>query len=248
MADRPSCSACRDLGDDDFALSMAFQPIVDVRQGTVFAHEALVRGIAGESAASQLERVDDASRYRFDQRCRVKAVEWGARLKVPARLSINFMPNAVYRPETCIRATLEAAQQARFPLERIIFEVTEQEQVLDLDHLCGILHAYRAQGFLTAIDDFGAGFAGLNLLADFQPDLLKLDMALVRGIDCDNVRQVLVDATLTMCRRLGIAVIAEGVETRAEYDTLRAMGIELFQGYLFARPMFQGLPEVAYPA
>lgn len=248
MSDLPSCSSCRDLGEDDFALSMAFQPIIDVSQGQVFAHEALVRGIAGESAASQLERVDADNRYRFDQRCRIKAVEWGARLNVPARLSINFMPNAVYRPETCIRATLEAAKRANFPLERIIFEVTEQEQVLDLDHLCGILHAYRARGFLTAIDDFGAGFAGLNLLADFQPDLLKLDMALVRGIDCDNVRQVLVEGTLGMCRRLGITVIAEGVETRAEYDTLREMGIDLFQGYLFARPQFQGLPEITYPA
>ncbi|WP_263140474.1 EAL domain-containing protein [Pseudomonas sp. RIT-PI-AD] len=248
MSDSPSCSACRDLPeDDDLSLSMAFQPIIDVAQGKVFAHEALVRGPAGEGAASVLARVNADNRYRFDQRCRIKAVEWGARLQIPARLSINFMPNAVYRAETCIRATLEAAQRAHFPLERIIFEVTEQEQVLDLDHLCAILHAYRARGFLTAIDDFGAGFAGLNLLADFQPDLLKLDMGLVRGIDRDNVRQVLVEGTLDMCRRLGIAVIAEGVESREEYDTLRAMGIELFQGYLFARPLFQGLPDVAYP-
>jgi EAL domain-containing protein (putative c-di-GMP-specific phosphodiesterase class I) len=157
------------------------------------------------------------------------------------------MPNAVYRAETCIRATLEAATRCNFPLERIIFEVTEQEQVLDIPHLTNILRAYRKQGFMTAIDDFGAGYAGLNLLADFQPDLIKLDMALIRGIDGDQVRQVLVETTLEMCRRLDIRVIAEGIETRAELDCLRQMGVELFQGYLLARPGFETLPDVHYP-
>ena len=133
-------------------------------------------------------------------------------------------------------------------LERIIFEVTEQEQVLDIPHLTDILRAYRKQGFMTAIDDFGAGYAGLNLLADFQPDLIKLDMELIRGVDGDRVRQVLVETTLEMCRKLGIRVIAEGIETRAELDCLRQMGVELFQGYLLAKPGFENLPEVNYPA
>jgi EAL domain-containing protein (putative c-di-GMP-specific phosphodiesterase class I) len=156
------------------------------------------------------------------------------------------MPNAVYRAETCIQATLEAARRYNFPLERIIFEVTEQEQVLDIPHLTNILRAYRQQGFMTAIDDFGAGYAGLNLLADFQPDLIKLDMDLIRGVDGDRVRQILVETTLDMCRKLGIRVIAEGIETRAELDCLRQMGVELFQGYLIARPGFETLPDVHY--
>ena len=202
----------------------------------------------GESAGSLLARIDSDNRYAFDQSCRIKAVEWAARLQVPAMVSINFMPNAVYRAETCIRATLEAAARCNFPLERIIFEVTEQEQVLDIPHLTDILRAYRKQGFMTAIDDFGAGYAGLNLLADFQPDLIKLDMELIRGVDGDRVRQVLVETTLEMCRKLGIRVIAEGIETRAELDCLRQMGVELFQGYLLAKPGFESLPEVHYPA
>ncbi len=162
-------------------------------------------------------------------------------------VSINFMPNAVYKPETCIRATLEAAQRFNFPLERIIFEVTEQEQVLDIDHLTNILRAYRKQGFMTAIDDFGAGYAGLNLLADFQPDLIKLDMHLIRDIDKDSVRQILVETTLQMCRKLNIRVIAEGIESLDELRVLQAMGVELFQGYLLAKPGFQSLPEINYP-
>ena len=120
--------------------------------------------------------------------------------------------------------------------------------MLDIPHLTDILRAYRKQGFMTAIDDFGAGYAGLNLLADFQPDLIKLDMELIRGVDGDRVRQVLVETTLEMCRKLGIRVIAEGIETRAELDCLRQMGVELFQGYLLAKPGFESLPEVNYPA
>jgi EAL domain-containing protein (putative c-di-GMP-specific phosphodiesterase class I) len=207
----------------------------------------LVRGAAGESAGSVLGQLTTENLYPFDQSCRVKALEWAARLQVPAMVSINFMPNAVYKAETCIRTTLEAAKRHEFPLERIIFEVTEQEQVLDVGHLTNILRAYRKQGFMTAIDDFGAGYAGLNLLADFQPDLIKLDMALIRGIDQDSVRQILVEATLQMCRKLDIRVIAEGIETAGELDALRDMGVELFQGYLFAKPGFESLPEIRFP-
>jgi EAL domain-containing protein (putative c-di-GMP-specific phosphodiesterase class I) len=153
----------------------------------------------------------------------------------------------VYKAETCIRATLEIARQLNFPVERIIFEVTEQEQVKDLDHLVGILRAYHKMGFFTAIDDFGAGYAHLNLLADFQPDLIKLDMQLLRGIDGDSVRQVLVESVAQICRKLRIELIAEGVETVEEFATLKEMGIFLFQGYLFAKPEFQALPEVNWP-
>nr|WP_316851842.1 EAL domain-containing protein [Pseudomonas alcaligenes] len=226
---------------------MAFQPIVNVAQQQIFAHEALVRGANGESAGSLLAQVNAENLYAFDQSCRITAVEWAARLQVPAMVSINFMPNAVYQPETCIRATLEAARRFNFPINRIIFEVTEQEQVLDIHHLTDILRAYRKQGFMTAIDDFGAGYAGLNLLADFQPDLIKLDMELIRNIDSDSVRQILVESTLDMCRKLKVRVIAEGIETQAELQTLQQMGVELFQGYLLAKPGFQSLPAVNYP-
>lgn len=245
MSQSPRCSACRDGKELEFPITMAFQPIINLSTGQVFAHEALVRGAGGESAGSLLARLNDDNRYTFDQSCRVKALEWAARLQLPAMLSINFMPNAVYKAETCIRATLEAAQRYGFALERIIFEVTEQEQVQDIDHVAGILRAYRKQGFMTAIDDFGAGYAGLNLLVDFQPDLIKLDMHLIRGIDRDPVRQVLVESTLQMSRKLGIEVIAEGIETREELAVLRAFGIELFQGYLFAKPGFECLPSIA---
>lgn len=225
---------------------MAFQPILDLHKAVPFAYEALVRGPAGEGAASVLAQVTDQNRYRFDQACRVKAIELAASLGLHrldgCHLSINFLPNAIYRPETCIRSTLEACNRFGFPSDRLMFEVTEGERVSDGEHLKGIFRDYRQRGFLTAIDDFGAGYAGLNLLTMFQPQVIKLDMDLIRDIDSHPPREAIVAGVVLTANRLGIQLIAEGVETQAERDSLLAMGIHLQQGYFYARPEIGRLP------
>lgn len=241
------CEACKEGKALDFDFSMAFQPILDIETKQVFAYEALIRGTDGSGAAGILGRVSEDNRYAFDQACRVKAVELAARLGIPCFLSINFLPNAVYQAATCIRATLDAARRFNFPTERIIFEITESEDLVDKQHLKNIIEEYKRQGFQTAIDDFGAGYSGLNLLAEFQPDIIKLDMALIRDINNSKVRAAIVEGILGVCRALDINVIAEGIETREELQKLRDMGVRLFQGYLFARPGFETLPTVAWP-
>jgi EAL domain-containing protein (putative c-di-GMP-specific phosphodiesterase class I) len=224
---------------------MAFQPIVDVGNGQVYAYEALVRPVGGGSAHQVLSQITEQNRYAFDQACRVKAITLAARLGMQSLLSINFLPNAVYQPAACIRATLEAAARTRFPLHHIIFEVTEAEPARDPAHLVAIFAEYKSHGMLTAIDDFGAGHSGLNLLAQFQPDIIKIDMALTRRIHQDRVRQVITRSIATMCADLGISVIAEGVETLEEVLCLRELGIRLFQGFYFARPQMEALPAVS---
>lgn len=240
------CTECRDLKALGIDFTMAFQPIVNVRTGKAFAYEALVRGVNGESAASILGQVHDDNRYRFDQACRVKAIERATALgllNIPdCKLSINFLPKAVYRAETCIRATLEAARLFEFPPERLMFEVTEGERVDDPLHLKSIFEEYERRGFTTSIDDFGSGYSGLNLLAMFQPQVLKIDMALTRNIDRDPVRAAIVEGIVLVAKRLNIVVVAEGIETREESDALLNLGIELMQGYLFARPEITRLP------
>lgn len=242
--DVSACVQCRQGKKLDFALRFAYQPIVDIGNRTVVAYEALVRGPNGEGAASVLRRVTRDNLYVFDQTCRVEAVRGAARLGIRERLSINFLPNAVYHPSTCIRSTLAAAQEHGFPLDKIIFEVTEGERVQDRGHLVRIIRAYDELGFGTAIDDFGAGYAGLELLSDYQPDILKLDMGLVRGIDASRPRQAIVRGVLAMCAELGITVLAEGIETPAERDWLAAAGIRLMQGYLFGRPALEAVREI----
>ena len=235
------CQGCRDGVGFSLPFSMAFQPIVDVVSRTTFAHEALVRGTKGEGANTILSAVDVSNRYTFDQQCRVKAIEMAAKLGLSdagACLSINFMPNAVYEPRACIRLTLDAAKRTGFPLNRIIFEFTEGEK-LDTSHLLKILRTYKAIGFKTAIDDFGAGYAGLQLLSQFQPDIVKIDMDLVRGIDTDPVKRSILRHILRLLEELAIAPVCEGVETSEELAALEDQGVRLIQGYALARPAFE---------
>jgi len=242
------CVACKDGIDFDLPITMAFQPIVDIRSETVFAYEALVRGKDGQGAGEVLSAVSVENRYAFDQLCRKTAIELASGLDLTASsasLSINFLPNAVYEPRACIRVTLEAAMRTGFPLDRIIFEFTEDER-LDTQHLLNILRSYRAMGFKTAIDDFGSGYAGLGLLTAFQPDIVKLDMDLIRGLDGDPVKRTIVRHTLGMLRDLGIEPVCEGIETVGEYDVLTDLGVSLMQGYLLAKPGFEALPGVTW--
>ncbi|WP_313256333.1 EAL domain-containing protein [Stenotrophomonas acidaminiphila] len=242
---RAGCALCVDAQPLDFEFSYAFQPIVDVCARRIFAHEGLVRGTAGEPAASVLSRITASNRYAFDQACRDKVIQTASRLQMGSYLSINFLPNAIYRPELCIRSTLRAARRYGFPVEQIIFETVEGEQVSDGSWLAEILSEYKRIGFKTAIDDFGAGFAGLTLLADFQPDIVKLDMALIRAIDQSPPRRAIVAGVVAMCRELGIEVIAEGIETADEARCLADLGIGLMQGYWFGRPQFERIAHEA---
>lgn len=246
---RAGCQGCR-AESDVFDIAMAFQPIVDCETGLPFAFEALVRGSKGESAADVLALVTPENRYAFDQQCRVAAIEGAVAagiLDTDAKLSINFLPNAVYSPVACIQLTLKTARATGFPTDRLIFEFTENEEMADTDHIKNIVASYRKMGFATAIDDFGAGYAGLGLLAKFQPDLIKLDMELIRAIDSSMPRRLIVESVVRLCEKFGIVVVAEGVETVAEYDTLRGLGVRYIQGYLLARPDFQALPPIALP-
>jgi len=225
---------------------MAFQPIVDLSAHRVWGYEALVRGANGESAFSILEQVGDEIRYQFDQASRVMAIETAGALFAGAdlRLSINFMPNAVYEPTACIQKSLAAAKRANFPHRNLMFEFTENEKMASPDHVQKIVDAYRKFGFWTALDDFGAGYAGLGLLARLQPELIKIDMELLRDIHQSRAKQAIVAGIVGIARVLDIRVLAEGVESEQELTVLRAGGITLFQGYYFAKPGLMSLPAV----
>ena len=243
---KPGCGHCFvPLG---FEFTFAFQPIVDLEADEIFGYEALVRGPKGESAYSILNRITDENRYAFDQACRVKAIHLASELGLDKVLSINFLPNAVYEPAHCIRSTLAAARETGFPIEKLMFEITESEYVYDRAHLTNIFKHYEKQGFITALDDFGAGHAGLNMLASFIPKILKIDMELVRDIDTHAVKQIIVEGLIGMCNKLDITVLAEGVETEAEMRYFRKLGVSLMQGYYFAKPGFECLPGYDFSA
>ncbi|TVP57811.1 MAG: EAL domain-containing protein [Halomonadaceae bacterium] len=231
----------------DFDFTFAFQPIVDIETRTVIAQEALVRGLKGEGAGFILGQVGKRNMYRFDQVCRVKAVKLASELNLQELLCINFMPYAVYEAATCIRTTLAAAEKYNFDTRKLVFELSEMENLTSTDHLRSIMTAYQEMGFSIALDDFGAGYSRLNLLIETQPRFLKLDMALIRDVHTCYKKQALIEGTCLSMKKLGIEVIAEGVETLEEFYWLRDHGIRYYQGYLFAKPGFQTLPEPYIP-
>jgi blue light- and temperature-responsive anti-repressor len=230
----------------DHRFTFAFQPIIDAVDRQVYSYEALVRGPRGESAATVFQQIAPADLHDFDRRARVLAIAQAARLRVPCRLNLNFLPQSLQTSPDAITSIFEAATAYQFSVERIVLEVTESEVIDDAVQLGRALNAFRAQGLTISIDDFGAGYAGLNLLADFQPDSVKLDMHLVRGIESRGPRQAIVRAILQACVDLGVDVIAEGVETLAEYQWFLEANVRYFQGYLFAKPGFACLPIVRY--
>lgn len=236
-----TCMDCLSGQSLGFEIRMAFQPIIHWPNREISGYEALVRGPNGEGAAWVFERINESNKYYFDQACRVKAIETASKLGLDKMLSINFLPNAVYNPETCIRATIEAADIYGFDIHKIMFEVTEGEQIVDRAKLMRIFDSYAKRGFITAIDDFGSGFADLSWLEALRPQVLKLDMSLIRNIDVDVGKQSVVADIQRHCLAFNTKVLAEGIESEGELNYLFATGIEYFQGYYFAKPQLEQL-------
>jgi len=224
--------------------TFAFQPIVDASAGTAYSYEALIRGTQRESAFSVLGRVPREDLHRFDAAGRLVAIELAARLGLKHKLNLNCLPlSLLVRPPS---ETIEAARRAGLAPSQLILEVTEEEIISDHGRFDEVIAGYRAAGISTAVDDFGAGYAGLNLLADFQPDILKIDLKLVRDVHHHGPRQAIVRGIVQVCADLGVDVVAEGVETVEEYRWLRRAGVTLLQGYLFAKPAFETLAPIEF--
>lgn len=145
------------------------------------------------------------------------------------------MPNAVYEPQACIRPPLQTTMRTGFRLNRLIFEFTENEP-LDADHVLNILRTYRAMGFKTAIDHFAAGFAGLDLQAKHQPELVKIDMDLMWAVDREPFRRAFVGLILSMLDELDVMADCAGVESQDAVDAPRDLGVRHVQGYIVAPP------------
>jgi EAL domain-containing protein (putative c-di-GMP-specific phosphodiesterase class I) len=231
--------------DIDLEFSFAFQPIVDVRRREIVSFEALLRGPNGEPSASVFAQVPRHNFSRFDEVCRLKAIYLASQLKIQNRLNLNMSPQSIYEVDLNITATFQASIHSGIPVGNIIFEVLETENLMDQRNLLKYLRILQDFGFRTAIDDFGAGYSGLNLLVKFQPNYIKLDRTIISNIQHDHIKQCIFSGVRQICNDLCIEIIAEGVETADEFHWLNEAGISIFQGYYFARPAFEALPDVA---
>jgi blue light- and temperature-responsive anti-repressor len=233
------------LSDPSF--SFAFQPIVDAVAREVSGFEALIRGTWDEPAWQVLQQLPPERLNQFDQTARGEAIALAARLGVKGNLHLNFLPNALQDSPKTILTTIERAHEVGLPIHRIVLEVTEHDVSENPSEFADLMREVRGLGIQLAIDDYGGGGSGLNLLAELDPDQVKLDMGLIRGIERHGPRQSIVRAIVSLCADLDIGVIAEGVETVAQFAWLVTNQIRLFQGYLFARPAFEAFPVASFP-
>ncbi|MBD9375672.1 EAL domain-containing protein [Rhizobium sp. ARZ01] len=223
--------------------TIAFQPIVDLSAGTKpYAYEALVRGLNGEAASTVLAAARASDFQAFDAECRKRAVQLAQGLNLSACLSVNISSETVGHAYHGLLSTLDVARSSGFAEEKLIFEISEREAIDDVARAKEQILACKRRGARIAYDDFGVGYSCIAALLEFMPDILKLDMSLIRGIDSDNRRRSIMSAIHDVCSRLHTAVIAEGIETRQEMDALRDLGINLMQGHYFASPVIEYLP------
>ena len=243
MLGRATAGWLVDMIRDD-RLTAHFQPILRASGSGTFAHECLLRGVEADGSLVPPSRLYRAARgadllFSLDRAARMAGVREAARHGLDrgdAKLFLNFNPTSIYDPKYCLRSTVAAIAETGLTPDRIVFEIVESDHIDDLDHLTRIAAYYRAAGFGVALDDLGAGYGSLNLLGVLRPDFVKLDMQLVRGVDRDPFKAVIVAKLLEMARGLGIATVAEGIEDEEEWRWLQAEGIDFVQGYYFARP------------
>lgn len=221
-------------------LWIAYQPIVSWAERRIFAFEALVR--SDEPALQGGVMVETAERLG-----RIVELGRGVRAAVAPTIATSdalFFVN-LHPAELLDEALYEASSPLGPYARRVIFEITERRSLTDVPELIDRLAYLRSQGYRFALDDLGAGYAGLTSVAQLAPDVIKLDMSLVRGVNESTTKQKLVSSMAQLARELAVPIIAEGVETREERRTLLRLGCNLLQGYLFARPG-RPLPEVPF--
>lgn len=233
-----------DVVDAEF--TFAFQPMVRMDSMEILGHEALVRGLSGESAGSVLSAIRPENRFGFDQACRVRAIETAQRKRVPGTLYLNCSFVESDSLESVVAATRQSAEDCGIDPRRIALEFNSFEQLGNARQLDAARRAVKAAGMRAVIDNLGSGEVGLKRLVAFRPDEIKLDRSLIAGIDRSPRRQAIVLGLVQTCRALDIDVIATGIERREERDWLAGAGVASGQGYLFGRPEFE--PKAAIPA
>lgn len=222
-------------------IRMYFQPII-TQTGLIYGYEMLARFFGDDGSIVYPDKVFPAAKLRgrtftLDRLCRLQGVKQIKRLYDDQKAFINFIPTAIYQPEYCLRTTTALADSLSITSDRFIFEVVETEKVDDVEHLKSILNYYKDNGFSYALDDVGSGYNTLGLLSELKPPYVKLDMSVSQGVSQSAEKQWLFLAFLEHAKEYGAMCLAEGIEDIEDFQWLKTKGYDLFQGYLFGKPL-----------
>lgn len=228
---------------DNNSLTTHFQPIFSSKDGAVYGYEALTR-IKGDNNRINIGELFKKAMLTntissLDVKCRKNAISIASSLginHINAYLFINICPETLIDPAHSVGITDELADAWGISKERIIIEITEESAIHNYKLFNSAIVYYKKRGYKIAIDDFGAGYGGLKMLSIIEPDFVKIDRHFISNIDKATVKFNLVDSIASACHRLGIKVIAEGIEQKEELKVVMNMGIDLLQGYYLYKP------------
>lgn len=228
--------------------SFAFQPLIDPLSQDVIAQEALLRTPSGASSQHYFAGLSSEEVYRADLTSKHVAFAMAAALDIGQQtLSVNLLPMTLVNIPDAVAYLLQGISRNGLVPEQIIIEFTESEVISRLDIFTDAVRQLKAAGIRVAIDQFGAGFAGLQLLAQFQPDRIKINRDLIANVNKSGPQQAIIQAIIKCCTSLEIIISAVDVESAEEWMWLESAGISQFQGSLFASPELAGIPAVAWP-
>ena len=231
-------------------LTPVFQPIIALDSRRILGYEALIRGPENSPLRTPDQLFSTARSTKqlaaLEFACRAASCEKFVKLKLGGKLFLNMTPLSFTDSQYRDGVTREILQRVGLSPERVAFELTESQPLDQFDLLRAASEHFKRQGFAIALDDLGAGYAGLRVWSELCPDYVKIDRHFISGIDADPVKREFVRAMLDIANRMGNKVIAEGIETEDELNTLVSMGIENVQGFYLARPT--AAPITDFPA
>ncbi len=227
-------------------IQTVFQPILSLENGMVLGYEALSRGPANTPLQNPEKlftyAMENGHLWELESLCRTKALESAHALQSQGKLFLNVNPNIMSDAKFRQGFTRDYLSRFNIDSEKIVFEITEKEAIVNLAHFKQTVSHYKEQLYQIAIDDVGSGYSGLNILTDIHPHFMKLDMQLIRMIDRDKTKQSLVKSLCEFASHSQIHIIAEGIETKEELTKLIELGVRFGQGYYIQKPNSNLLP------
>ncbi|MBD2871576.1 EAL domain-containing protein [Paenibacillus arenilitoris] len=217
-----------------------YQPIVSLWDGAVFGYEALARTDSRQWFPGPMELFlfaeQEGLTYALDRLAREKAIDGCIPLNRNQKLFINVMAQIMEDPGFSPGQTLSLLEQHRLSPHHVVFEITERSSIDDFGTVKKALEHYRSQGYQIAIDDVGAGYSSLQSIVELRPDYLKVDRSIIQNIHQDEMKEHILGTLIQLAFKMGISIIAEGIEREEELEKVRSMGVHYAQGYLLGRP------------
>lgn len=221
-------------------INIYFQPIISADGQSIYAYEALSRGPSGSILFDPINLFEQARQqkklFALESVCRTKAIEQFSQQQLPGKLFLNISPETLIQADYQRGLTLELVNNFGISPEQVVIEITEHSPTHDYELMRRAVKHYQGEGFSIALDDLGTGYSSLRLWSEVQPDFVKIDRHFISGIEKDKVKRDFMRSIVAIARSVKSQIIAEGIETLQEFETLCEIGVDYLQGYYFGRP------------